>query len=110
MGQRRNFIIAHHEARAPQAATDDRHQIARAQAPTFEPRSKRNKIARPEGVLEFGQRAKREAEPEVTPPEARLYFTTMQIRHEPPQIAVKVSAPADSSASSKVTSPAWSPR
>ena len=110
MGERGDFLIAHHKARTPQAATDDRHQIARAQAPTLEPRRQSHKITRAKGVLEFGERAKRETEPEVATPETRLNFTTMQIGHGPPQIAVKVSAPADSSASSKVTSPACSPR
>ena len=76
----------------------------------LEARGERHKIPRAKGVLQFGERAEGQAEPEVTPTEARFDFTTMQIGHGPPQIAVKVSAPADSSAISKVTSPACSPR
>ncbi len=82
---------------------DDAHQIARAQAARSESPHQRRDVLRREGVFQFGQGPERQAQTRSRPSIIGPTSPPAGSRHR--QATAKVRRPADSSETSKVTSP-----
>ena len=100
----RSLRIVDRLAGPAQPGADHGGEIARRNAAGFETLGKLSETFGAEGVLEFGERAEGEHEAALDAAERGGDLAAMTVRSH--QIAVKTSAPADSSDISNVTSPA----
>lgn len=98
----RDLTVINLRPAAARGRREDHDQIARPQ-PLREPRAEIHKRGGIKTCLDLGERAEREPQRPVPAGEPDGHIAAMSVRHG--QIAVKVSAPALSSARSNVTSP-----
>ena len=82
MGERSDLGVAKRCARAPKAAGNNRHQIARPQSPLFDARSEGDEIIDAKGMFKLRQSTQRETQSKGARPKGRLDFTAMKIGHQ----------------------------
>src|SRR5690606_30412804 len=104
---RRDLLVVHLGACAAQAGRDDANHVGRRQLAGREARNQSTEIFDGKGRLQFGQRAQRQSQLHLAPVEDCRDLASSCVRGH--QAAVKEMAPADSRASSNVTSPSWLP-
>ena len=110
-GSAATSVVADAAAGAAQAGREDAGDVARREPPCAKRSPSAGRLSTPKASSSSASAPSVRRSGSARPSTMSGDLAAVAVGHaEPPQSAVKASAPADSSARSKVTSPAWSPR